>query len=328
MSSSIRRRALATVKLLLGIGLLAMLLLWRDNALKVYELLAGFDSKYLFALMAVGLVLRAVSAVKWWILLRGRGLRLSLARLLGLHFIGQFFSNFLPSMIGGDLTKIYLLGRQINSQSQSAASVFVDRFTGLLALIILVFAFSLINYQPLREPLIGLSLALTIVGCAILIIVLAYGRRLSKWGGRLAHVRIVNMAMNLIAVFYEELRAYRVRYGTLAAAFACSLVFYFLTSLSIYLSCRAVGYFPSFLDVALVTPIIFLATIVPVSPSNIGWWEWCVSLLLSEIGADMAEGVMVALTMRAVSAALSLIGGVLFLMEKTERVPGKGHSQV
>lgn len=49
------------------------------------------------------------------------------------HYIGIYFNNFLPAMIGGDSAKIYYLGKQQGYLS-TTTSVFLDRFLGFLAL--------------------------------------------------------------------------------------------------------------------------------------------------------------------------------------------------
>ncbi len=319
MKPASQTRILAVARLLLGIGLLAALVLWQDNARKLVELLFAFQTKYLVALVVIGILLRWVSALKWGVLLRDRGINLPILRLFSLSLIGEFFNNFMPSMIGGDVTKIYLLGRQIKSQVRSAASVFMDRFTGLIGLVFLVLTFSLINYRLVFEPVIGLSIGLIALGCAVLVTALYYGRWLLARTARFEALPGAGKIVRLLRSFYDELTSYQGRYKALSMAFLWSLVFYFLTSLSLYFSCVAIGFRPAFVDVALVTPIIYLVTAIPVSPKNLGWWEWCVSLLLGGSGASVAEGLMVALTMRAVSTSLSFIGGVLFLMGRVGR---------
>lgn len=305
-------------KLALGLGLLAGLLLWRDTAARMGELLLGFETRYLAVLVAVALLMRAVSALKWWILLRDAGIRVAIGRLFGLYLIGQFFNNFLPSMIGGDVTKSLLLGRQIRSQSRSAASVFVDRLTGLIALIVMALSLASLNLDLIADPVIGVPVAGVTLGAIGLVIALFNARALGALARRLGAWAFLEPVIRALAQFHGAVMEYRHRRRALALAFVCSTVFYFLASLSVYYSCAAIGYRPAFSDVALITPIIFLVTTIPVSPNNIGWWEWSVGLLLGGTGATLADGVMVALTMRAVSTAISLLGGVLFLMERVE----------
>jgi uncharacterized protein (TIRG00374 family) len=323
MAPTKRNRVLSAAKILIGAGLLLALLVWEDNARRLVDLVRDLRLEYLLPLIGIALLLRVVSALKWGVLLRDVGVRLSFVRLLNLYLIGQFFSNFTPSMIGGDVTKIYLLGRQIRSHSRSAASVFLDRFTGLVSLFGLVLVFTMVNPALIRDPLIGLSVAVAALGCAGLAFLLAFAPRLAGLARRLEPIPLAGKGLGLLRVFYEALCEYRGRYRTFAVAFGYSVAFYFLVSLSMYVSCLAVGLGPSFLDVALVTPIIFLVMTVPVSPGNIGWWEWAVSLLLGGAGASMPEGLMVALVMRAVSTGVSMLGGVLFLFEKVD-LPAEG----
>jgi len=318
MKARTRSRAVALAKLALGVGLLAALLLWRDNAGKIVDIFLRFRFEYLVVLAVVAFLMRWISAVKWSVLLRDRDVRLPIWRLFCLNLIGQFFNNFMPSMVGGDIAKIYLLGRQIKSHARTAASVFMDRFTGLISLIVLVFAFSALNTELMADPLIGFSVGATTLGCVALVLLIASGKTLTRLGERFRAVPLAGRVIGPLTRFHGELIHYRRSYGTLLFAFVCSVLFYFLASVSVYFSCYAIGFYPSFLDVALVTPIIFLVTTIPVSPNNIGWWEWAVSLLLTGTQATMADGLMVALTMRAVSTAISLLGGVLFLVEKVE----------
>jgi uncharacterized protein (TIRG00374 family) len=127
--------------------------------------------------------------------------------------------------------------------------------------------------------------------------------------------RFVNKLKNV----HHDIAFFRNRYRTLLISFVYSVVFYSTTSLSIYLSCKAIGYAPDYLDIVLITPVIFLVTAVPVSPNNIGWWEWCFSVLIASTGGSMAEGLTAALVMRAIGLSTSLLGGALFLFERFER---------
>ncbi|RMD61077.1 MAG: UPF0104 family protein [Alphaproteobacteria bacterium] len=317
-----RRRLLWALKLAFGLGLLAALVLWRDTGRQLLDLLGAFEARYLVVLAVIALAMRWTSALKWSILLRARGLRLPLARLFALYLIGQFFNNFMPSMIGGDIAKSYLLGRQIGSQARSAASVVADRLSGLVALVVMTFALAALNVELIDSPLVGAAVAGMSALCFAGIIGIACGRSLASWARRHGLGAWADRIARPLARFHGELTEYRHAKGMLALAMACSIIFYFLASLSVYYGCAAIGYWPAYLDVALITPILFLVSSVPVSPNNVGWWEWSLGLLLAGTGAQLADGVMVALIMRAVSTAISLIGGILFLMERIE-----GHGQ-
>jgi len=59
-------------------------------------------------LLMVGQVL---SAIRWTWLARGLGFTVQMSRKIELYFLGMFLSLFLPSIVGGDVARGYLLAR-------------------------------------------------------------------------------------------------------------------------------------------------------------------------------------------------------------------------
>ena len=129
LSSRAGRSLIQIAKAVLGIGLLATLLLWRDNGRKLFDVLAQFDPDYTVMLLLISLGLSGISSVKWSLFIHERGIQISQVRLFNLYLIGMFFNNFLPSMVGGDIARIVKLGRLMRSHSRSFASVFLERAT-------------------------------------------------------------------------------------------------------------------------------------------------------------------------------------------------------
>jgi uncharacterized protein (TIRG00374 family) len=316
-----RRRRVFVLKAALGLALLAGLLLWRDNGRKLLTIFAGFELEYLAALALVALALNAVSSLKWSLFLHDRGVAVSQGRLFSLYLIGKFFSNFLPTMVGGDLARIYLLGQHIHSHAVSAASVGLERASGVIGLTLLAVLFAALNEDLLSNPIIALSLGFAVAVCALGVTLfyapglvprtLAPLQRL-PWLGRVAG----KAARLLVEVGY-----FRSRHRLLLQSLAYSCAFHLLAGVNVYVACRSIGFAPAFLDVLVITPVVLLLTMIPVSPNNLGWWEWCFSVLLLDAGASAAEGLAVAVTLRAVTMAVSLVGGLLFLLQRHDRRP-------
>ena len=91
----------------------------------------------LIGYLLLGGALLFISAVKWHALSAALGMRASLGRLFALYLVGRFFSNFLPTSVGGDIVRAYELGKSEGQLSRSVASIFVERFTGLTTLLVL-----------------------------------------------------------------------------------------------------------------------------------------------------------------------------------------------
>lgn len=316
------QRWVRIIKTLLGISLLAGLLLWNDNASQLLTVFSKFNSEYIIALFAISLGLNVISSVKWSLFLPDRGAKVSQLRLLSLYLIGKFFSNFLPSMVGGDVARAYILGREIRSHSTSTASVLMERATGMVGLALLAGIFSIINYRILANPIISISIIVAVLGCVVAI-VLFYWPPLKVL--ILKIIGIVPVIRKFTAKFERLINAveyFRPHYRLLFLSLLFSIAFHLLASINVYVTSLSIGFEPSFLDIIVITPVILMLTMIPVSPNNIGWWEWCFSILLADAGATAAEGLAVALTLRAFTLAVSLIGGVLFLYQRQTQTSG------
>src|SRR5207249_4614095 len=74
----------------------------------------------------------ALSGIKWGILLRAIGIPVATPRLLAYQWVAEFFNNFLPAQVGGDVMRGYALASDTNRVADAAASVLIDRFIGLM----------------------------------------------------------------------------------------------------------------------------------------------------------------------------------------------------
>lgn len=310
----IPRKTLTLLKALLGIGLLVVLLRG-DTLSELGALFARIGVRPVVALFTISLVMNLVGSLKWRLFLR-EGPHVGLPRLYALYLIGRFFSNFLPTMVGGDVARAYLLGRAIQSQSRSAVSVVLERATGLVGLVVVVLVSTALNPDLLAIPVIGLASLAAVGGCACMLLAFFRPALWLRLAPRLAPLPLVGRIAGRITTFLEQLVAFRHAHRILAMSLVYSIFFHFLTCLNVYVASLSIGFQPRFLDVMVITPVILLLTMIPVSPNNIGWWEWCFSMLLAEAGGSASEGLAVALVIRAVYLLTSLLGGLLFLRER------------
>lgn len=316
-----KRRKYGWVKVTLGLALLAGVLIWHDNARTLIDVLRGFQIEYLIALLMVAVGTNGISSIKWGLFLKDRGHHLSWWRLFGLYLIGRFFNNFLPSMFGGDVARSYILGRQIGSQSLSAASVVLERATGLVGLAILATLGSAINPAILGNPIIAVPLILAILGTAV--VTLAFFR---PWVSTLflrilGRIPVIKRLAPKLGKLLDAIGHYRTNTSLLLKSLVYSFGFHFIAALNVYIACLSIGFAPEFADIMVVTPVILLLSMIPVSPNNIGWWEFCFSVLLASAGATAAEGLAVALVIRAVTFLFSLGGGLLLISPAFRRPP-------
>ena len=86
-----------------------------------------------FSLHAVGYY---ASVYRWKILLAAQNMKLSVNYLLQSYAVAMYFNNILPGTIGGDVVRAYDTWREGFSKSKSVTVVLVERFLGLLGLLV------------------------------------------------------------------------------------------------------------------------------------------------------------------------------------------------
>lgn len=305
------------IKLAVGIGLFALLLFKNINTDNLINILSSVKWEYIYIIIALHVILDLVSSIKWGIFIKERGYNISLMRLFNIYLIGRFFNNFVPSSTGGDIARAYFLGKQINSYSKSAASILMERFTGLIAIIFMAIIFSLINIQILKEPVIGISIGILIIVC-ILFLLFFNPELVKKIAVKFHFLPLSKKIFPIMKKLLEDVSYFRRKYKLLQNAMLLSFLFHLLSSFNVYLCCLAIGLNPTFLDIIVINSIIRVVVIIPVSPNNIGWWEWAFSVFLVYAGATIAQGFTVALIIRAKTFIFSLLGGILFLLEKNK----------
>jgi uncharacterized protein (TIRG00374 family) len=152
--------------------------------------------------IAAGIVLYAgcqlLNAYKWGQILRAMGYRLPYLELVRVTFIGMFSNLLLPTAVGGDVVRVGVMRTHDVPASVGALSVFTQRVTGFLAMLVIgvvgaLAAGALADPLP-RRAFIGMAVLLlgvtaAAVAGAFLERHLDLGQRLPRWlGGPLSRL--------------------------------------------------------------------------------------------------------------------------------------------
>ncbi len=314
-----KKGAIFLLKLAFGIFLLVALFVWQGDWREILALFTKVSFFDIVFLVFMALLMNFVSCLKWQLFLKEQKNHVSVFRLFSLYCIGRFFDNFFPSTVGGDVARGYLLGRQINSHGKSFASVLLERLTGLVALVFIVFVVALFNHEFLRQPVVAISCLFMGVATICGTVLLLYPSLITPFSGVISKLPFLEKIVVKINTLHEEASLFARRPMLLAKSMAYSCVFYFMAIIQVYMACRAIGFEPDFWDIGLVVPIILLLASVPLSPGKLGVWEWAFSIFLLQAGGGVAEGMAVALLLRGVELVVSAGGGVLLLWEKLHK---------
>lgn len=297
---------------LVTVGLLALL----ATSLDLVALRALFTAVPLwFYLVSLGVVLAGQSAYAWrWrLLLTAAGVTVSFAGVVRQYFIGLFLNNFFPSTVGGDVAKVYYLGRRHGYRAVTA-SVVVDRLLGVGVLALLA-AIALEG-----SPVAASRFTAAQVGCSGIALVATVLLILTSRGTGGLPTRVSGLGKRAVR-FAERLQRLRLDMAAplgrpaIIAQAAAVVVGYALAVTAVYARFVALQGAPAppFLAMFAVVTATAVLSNIPVSLNGLGLREQLHASLLAPLGVAPEVAVAISLLLYAHLVLASLIGFALWL---------------
>lgn len=277
------------------------------------ETLTGANFLVLVLSVLIGLLINIVSALKWWMLIRAQNIVVGYWRAFSYYLVGQFYNQILPTSVGGDVVRSYELGKFTGRHADAMASVFVERYTGVLVLLLIASVSVLAQLSRFDSAIIYLSLAAFAVGLAFMAWLILDLRAYTN-----VKVLVIGFAPKFGFVFskidklLESISAYRNSSLALLGAFTNSFLFYFIAVVNVYVTALVFESDVAFLDVLIATPVIMLLMNLPISFGNLFLMEFAYSGVFVLMGYSPALGLSVAITMRLKSLIDGIMGGLLY----------------
>jgi len=286
------------LKLLLSVLVLAYLG-WALDISDIFVLLKTANWGLVMLACLCLIVGQIFSAIRWTWLARGLGLTVVLARKIRIYFLGMFLSLFLPSIIGGDVVRGWLLARdRENAGWPAAASVILERLNGVAGLGLLVsFCMFFLNI-PWQWA------ALWNTGIAVLFLILLsaswWWPRLaaSGWSGKLSGWKTLSVTSSKFQTAWWK-------------SLPVSMLFQILVVQAHVLLGMAVGMELSWFAYGFMVCLVALASALPLSFNGFGIREAGYVSLATWFGASAeAAGAMAALWVLVLLIA-ALPGGIV-----------------
>jgi glycosyltransferase 2 family protein len=316
------------LKIIVGLGLLFFLYARLKDPELLWQGVLTSNKLLLTAALITYAIAVALSGIKWGILLQAIGIRVLPRRLLAYQWVAEFFNNFLPAQVGGDVMRGYALASDTHRRADAAASVLIDRFMGLFVFMVAAAIAStsmLLWGRPqggyfngdeltaLRVMVLGsVTIALILVG----VLTAMLSRRLKLLAERLlAILPLSTKTMPIWQKLSEAFNAYRYQYWALLFSAGGSLFIVLLTSVQIWLITWAIA--PgqiSLVEVLVINPIIVLLLVaVPLSPGGLGVRQGAFSVMFFFIGAGSDLGYGVGLLQQLIVYLVSIPGLILWI---------------
>jgi glycosyltransferase 2 family protein len=314
-AKNMRRILFSTIKVLVS-GVLLYLALRKVN-------LSDLGSRINFASLGwIGLAIAAtflqifVGVLRWRKIGAECGAPLATSEAMRFNVIGTFFNQTLPSSIGGDAVRLWLVARRGAGWRAATYSIFVDRAIGLIALAIVIVAslpwsYNLVTDPHGRSALLAVDFAALAGGIGFI----ALGWLPWPWLKRLwgmHHLHACSVIANRV-IFSKA-------HGPAIAAL--SILVHVLAVVIAWCVVQSIAAPVLFGQIFQLVPPVMLITMLPISIAGWGVREASLGLAFGYAGLMASEGVNISLLYGAVSFIVGAFGGLVWIFSAEKAAQG------
>jgi D,D-heptose 1,7-bisphosphate phosphatase len=268
------------------------------------------------AWVAVALVLQAaqvgLQAVRWRAIALQCGAKLTPRAALRINYIASFFNQVLPSTVGGDAARIWLLARGGGGWASAAYSVLIDRVAGIFALAVIVIACLPWTLALVQDPIARAILVLigggAVAGAVVFITIGSLRWQLLE---RFAPTR------HLVAVSRIARRLFRSGQSASTVSLI-SIAIHFLTIASVWCIAQSVAADASFILLMFMIPPVILIATVPLSIAGWGVREGSMIVAFTFAGLAAGDGLIVSVLYGLTAFAIGAIGGIVWIVSNAK----------
>src|ERR1700751_690 len=235
------------------------------------------------------------------------------------NMIASFFNQTLPSSIGGDEVRLWLVNRSGAGWRAATYSILTDRAVGLIALSLIIVArlpwsYGMISDAKGRLALVFVDFAALAGGMGFLLLGRLNWAWLKHWWPT-KHIHACSVIANQVIFSRKS--------GPKIAIL--SLTIHVLAVVIAWCCVRAIAAGGDFEQLVMLTPPIMLITMMPISIAGWGVREATMMVAFGYAGLAQTDGTVVAILFGAVYFIVGAIGGLgwIFSAEK-----GSGHMEI
>lgn len=228
-----------------------------------------------------------INGVRWKLVNTDNSYQLSRWDYFRYMMISSSFNLVMPGVLGGDLVKAVWVGNEVQSnKTRNVLSIFFDRIVGIFSLIFLgLLAFFFSPFFLLKVKMI--ILVLTVTALALLTLLIWYikkdffCKKIRKWQPQkiiISKIKKFLLIINDIVIYYLN------KPRIFIYALLLSVIIHITALIMNYLIAIFLDIRISFLDISIISSLVWLITAVPISIAGIGVREISYITLLGYYG--------------------------------------------
>jgi uncharacterized protein (TIRG00374 family) len=220
----------------------------------------------------------------------------------------------MPSSIGGDAFKAYLLTKDKGEHGVVISSVIVDRLLGVTSLFLVAFVFLMLNLKALKANHIYITVAavyMLFISTLLIIFYFPKIKRIKPIRFIIQKMKISTKIENIYSSFYTFLDCKR---PLLKSAFY-SISFQLVNVIIVYLATLALEINTPLKNFFVFVPLVTLSSFIPISINGIGVRESAYVFFSQIIEVTSSEATAISLLCYFLVLAVGILGGIIYLIE-------------
>ena len=292
-------------RLLVSAAILVLLLRGLDAKRVGTSLLASNPLNLVVAVALLGLQVPVMN-LRWVLIMKAAGAALAKGPAMRILLISFWFNQALPSSLGGDAVRVWLLRERGIEWGPAVRGVLADRLTALFGLIVIIcagFPFLIARiHNPAAIITVGTLALMGITGMASL-------ATLDYWPAAILAIKPISSFVRLGALTRFLLFRYRHR----ATVLTFALLIHVLTIVACLMLAWGIDAPLSTLDAFILVPPVILLSALPISISGWGVREGAMVAMLTLAGITPEAALSVSVLLGLAAAAIGVVGGIVWV---------------
>lgn len=306
------------LRLLLAVVLLGWTL-WLAGPTAVWAASRAVTPGWLAAALVLTIFDRILNAYRWIALLApaAGAQRPPVTALLRVFFVSSFLGTFLPASVGGDAVRTIGLNQLNVPAADAFASVFVDRFLGIVSTLVMALVGLLLAGDLAKDPVVVAGLLGTAAVCAVAA-ALIFSRHAAAAGSGLARRLPGSRVGRVTTSAVTGLQQYASKRLVLLLVLGASIGVQVLRILQAYCIGRALHIeLPVSVYFAFI-PVILIVIVLPISVSGLGTTQLAFVALFARAGVEYADAFALSVLFLGLGVIGTLPGAVLYAIRPRE----------
>ncbi len=289
-----------------------------SNLSSIIGLLKASNVSYIIVAFFIHLFCVGLLAVRWKMLLKIQNISISFFKLYLYYLIGFFFNNFLPTNVGGDVSRVYNVGKSSGKITESFAVVFFERFIGFITIFLLAFVSMLFHTEWFSKGYIVFTITVFLLSISTIILVVFNSKIRFIIKGLISKINFMNINRKLTD-FYKVIYTFKNHTKIIIYTFVISIIYQLLLVVMNWFAASAVGISVTFMSLLFALQISTLICLVPISVNGLGVRETLYVKILGSSGISSGMTLTFQVIMLVINYVESLVGGICFLLVKNSK---------